>query len=195
MTTRQKILKAVYPALMWFSKKTDINSNSYSNKGVEPIIPFYDLTAIGIDGKKLNLNDFKGKKVLLVNTASDCGYTGQFEELEKLYQAHKEKLIVLGFPANDFKNQEKDTDENIATFCRVNFGVTFPLLQKSKVVKGTGQNEIFQWLTDKNKNGWNNQAPTWNFCKYLVDERGRLRHYFSSSVAPTSRTILKAIGE
>lgn len=195
MTTRQKILKAVYPAIMWFTKKTDLSSNSVSNTPVEPIVPFYTLPAILTDGKKLDLNDLKGKKILLVNTASDCGYTGQFDELEKLQQTYKEKLVILGFPANDFKEQEKGTDENIAAFCRLNFGVTFPLFKKSQVVKGSGQHEIFQWLTDKNKNGWNNQAPTWNFCKYLVDEHGRLIHYFSSSVAPMSDKVLKAIVE
>ena len=130
-----------------------------------------------------------------MNTASDCGYTGQYGELEKLSQENKETLVVLGFPANDFKEQEKGTDENIASFCKLNFGVTFPLLQKSKTVKGTGQNEIFQWLTHKNKNGWNDQAPTWNFCKYLVDEDGKLVHFFASSVEPMSSEVLKAISE
>ena len=181
--------------MMWFSKKTDLMSRSISNAGVQPIVPFYDLPAILIDGKKLNLHDFKGKKILIVNTASDCGYTGQFEELEKLYQAHKESLVVLGFPANDFKGQEKEADVNIAAFCKINFGVTFPLFKKSKVVKGDNQNEIFQWLTDKNKNGWNHQAPTWNFCKYLLDENGRLIHFFSSAVSPMGNSVLKAIAE
>jgi len=130
MTTRQKFLKAVYPVLMWFTKATGSNSTSLSNAAVAPIVPFYTLPALGIDGKKLNLNDFKGKKILLVNTASDCGYTPQFDELEKLYREHKENLVVLGFPANDFKEQEKGTDENIAAFCKSNFGVSFPLLKK-----------------------------------------------------------------
>ena len=178
MTIRQKLLKAVYPVMIWFTKVTGTNTTSFSNTKVAPLVPIYSLPAIENDGKPLNLNDFKGKKILLVNTASDCGYTGQYGELEKLYREHKEKLVVLGFPANDFKEQEKGTDENIAAFCKSNFDVSFPLLKKSKVVKGTGQNEIFQWLTNKNKNGWNDQAPTWNFCKYLVDEHGKLVNPF-----------------
>ena len=181
--------------MMWFTKATGANTTSLSNTAVYPVVPFYTLPAILNGGKPLNLNDFKGEKILLVNTASDCGYTGQYEELEKLYREHEENLVVLGFPANDFKEQEKATDKNIAAFCKLNFGVTFPLLKKSKVIKGTGQNEIFQWLTDKNKNGWNDQAPTWNFCKYLVDENGKLVHFFSSSVEPISCEVLKAIAE
>jgi glutathione peroxidase len=195
MTARQKILKAVYPAMIWLTKFTGTNTSSFSNTGVVPPVPFYTLPAIETDDKPLNLNDFRGKKILLVNTASDCGYTGQYADLEKLYREHKESLVVVGFPANDFKDQEKGTDENIAAFCKANFGVSFPILKKSKVIKGTGQNEIFQWLTDKNKNGWNDQAPTWNFCKYLVDEQGKLIHFFASSVEPMSSEVLKAIAE
>ncbi|MEP7143803.1 MAG: glutathione peroxidase [Ferruginibacter sp.] len=195
MTTRQKILKAVYPAMIWFTKVTGTNTSSFSNTSVDPVAPFYTLPAVGNDGNPLNLNDFKGKKILLVNTASDCGYTSQYGELEKLYRHHKENLVILGFPANDFKNQEKGTDENIAAFCKENFGVSFPLLVKSRVIKGAGQNEIFEWLTSKNKNGWNDRAPTWNFCKYLVDEHGKLIHFFASSVEPMSSEILKAIAE
>ena len=101
--------------------------------------------------------------------------------------------MVLGFPANDFKEQEKGTDDEIETFCKVNFGVTFPLMKKSIVIKGTGQNEVFQWLTDAGKNGWNNQAPTWNFSKYLVNEEGVLTHYFDTSVSPLSPEVINAI--
>jgi glutathione peroxidase len=193
MTTRQKILKAVYPAMMWFSKKAGVNNISISNTTADPIIPFYNLPATLINGENLNLGNFKGKKILLVNTASDCGYTGQYDALEKLYQLHKDKLVVIGFPANDFKQQEKGNDENIAAFCKLNFGVTFPLMKKTVVIKGNGQNEIFAWLSNKNKNGWNEQAPTWNFCKYLVNESGRLTHFFASSVEPLSNEVLKAI--
>ena len=195
MTTRQKLLRAVYPVLMWFTKISGANTVSLSNKTAEPTVPFYSLTALLNDGKPLNLNDYRGKKILLVNTASDCGYTGQYEGLEKLYQSHRQTLVILGFPSNDFKEQEKGTDEMIAAFCKVNFGVSFPLLKKSKALKGAGQNEIFNWLSDKDKNGWNDQAPTWNFCKYLVDENGRLTHFFASSVEPMSSEALKAIAE
>jgi glutathione peroxidase len=195
MTTRQKILKAAYPAMMWFTKVTGVNSKSITNKGVTSPESFYNLPATLIDDSAINLNQYKGKKILLVNTASDCGYTGQYEQLEKLYQQHREKLVILGFPANDFKGQEKGTDLAIASFCKLNYGVSFPLFKKSKVIIGTDQNEIFKWLTQKNKNGWNEQAPTWNFCKYLIDEQGRLTHFFASSVEPSSQEVLAAINQ
>jgi len=195
MTARQKILKAVYPVMMWFTKSAGINNSSLSNKEVVPIVSIYELQSQLTDGKQLNLNEYKGRKILLVNTASDCGYTGQYEDLEKLYQAHKDKLVVIGFPANDFKEQEKGTNENIAAFCKLNYGVTFPLMKKSSVIKGADQNEIFRWLSSKEKNGWNEQAPSWNFCKYLVDEQGKLINYFASSVEPLSDEVKKAIDD
>ncbi|MEO5893340.1 MAG: glutathione peroxidase [Ferruginibacter sp.] len=193
MTARQKILKAIYPAMMWLTKVTGTNTKALSNASNEPLASIYSLPVTGNNGSPLNLSDFKGKKILLVNTASDCGYTGQYEGLEKLYREHKETLVILGFPANDFKEQEKGSDEKIAAFCKLNFGVSFPLMKKSKVIKGTGQNEVFQWLTDKNKNGWNDQAPSWNFCKYLVDEHGKLVRFFASSVEPMSNEIISAV--
>lgn len=195
MNTRQKILKAVYPALIWFNKVTGTNTTSLANTPVSPVVSFYTLPALLNDGNPLNLNEFKGRKILLVNTASDCGYTGQYEGLEKLYREHKKDLVVLGFPANDFKEQEKGTDATIAAFCKLNFGVSFPLMSKTQVIKGTGQNEIFEWLTNKSKNGWNDQAPTWNFCKYLIDEQGRLIRFFASSVEPADSEIQEAIAE
>ena len=195
MTTRQKILKAGYPAMMWFTKLTGVNSKSITNKGVTAPESFYNLPATLIDDSTINLDQYKGKKILLVNTASDCGYTGQYEQLEKLYQQHREKLVILGFPANDFKGQEKGTDLAIASFCKLNYGVSFPLFKKSKVINGTDQNEIFKWLSQKNKNGWNEQAPTWNFCKYLIDEQGRLTNFFASSVEPSSQEVLAAINQ
>ena len=121
MTTRQKILKAGYPAMMWFTKLTGVNSKSITNKGVTAPESFYNLPATLIDDSTINLDQYKGKKILLVNTASDCGYTGQYEQLEKLYQQHREKLVILGFPANDFKGQEKGTDLAIASFCKLNY--------------------------------------------------------------------------
>jgi glutathione peroxidase len=129
----------------------------------------------------------------LVNTASDCGYTGQYSELEELYQQYKNKLVVIGFPANDFKNQESKNDDAIASFCKINYGVTFPLAQKSSVIKGSQQNEVFNWLSDSTKNGWCNQPPTWNFSKYLVDENGMLIGYFSKDVSPLNEKIIRAL--
>ena len=132
---------------------------------------------------------------MLVNTASDCGYTEQYEALQKIYEENKEKLAVIGFPANDFKEQEKGTDEEIAQFCKLNFGVTFPLMKKSVVKKVAEQNEVFKWLTDSAKNGWNNKPPSWNFAKYIVNEEGVLTNYFGSSVSPAGKEVKKAIAD
>lgn len=192
MTNRQKILKTIYPAFMWFTKLTGTNAKEISGSK-EPPVSFYNYKGSLINGDTLNFASLKGKKVLLVNTASDCGYTNQYDDLQKLSEMYKDKLVVLGFPANDFKEQEKGTDTDIAAFCRINFGVTFPLMQKSVVIKSPQQNPVFQWLTDSGKNGWNNKMPSWNFSKYLVNEKGILTHYFDPSVSPLSDAIKKAI--
>jgi len=190
MTYRQKVLKAVYPAFMWITKLTGTNTKKMENESAKsPVVSFYDLSATQIDGKELRFADFKGKKLLLVNTASDCGYTNQYADLQKLYDQFKDKLLVIGFPANDFKEQEKGTDEEIAQFCQKNYGVTFPIMKKSVVIKSAQQNPVYQWLTDSSKNGWCNQQPGWNFSKYLVDENGVLTNYFDPSVSPLSNEI------
>ena len=130
---------------------------------------------------------------MFVNTASDCGYTGQYMELQKLYQQHKAKLVVIGFPANDFKQQERHSDKEIKEFCTFNYGVSFPLAAKSVVSGSANQNEVYQWLTDKHKNGWNNQQPSWNFAKYIVNENGVLTGYFDPAISPLSDEVLKYI--
>ena len=189
MTFRQRFLKWIYPVIMKMTGNKNIPVN---NEKIQPPFSFYDLQTTLINGKELQFSELKGKKILLVNTASDCGYTNQYNDLEKLYERYKDKLTILGFPANDFKEQEKGSDDEIATFCKKNFGVTFPLMQKSSVVKGAEQNNIFNWLSHSTKNGWNDKAPEWNFSKYLVDENGMLTHYFSPGVSPLSEDVLKA---
>jgi len=193
MTGRQKILRAVYPLLAWTNKFSDKNRQISAHNPVAAPVSLYSLNATLNDGTTLNMASLKGKKILLVNTASDCGYTSQYEQLQKLYSQYGNTLVVIGFPANDFKEQEKGTNEEIASFCKKNYGVSFPLAEKSIVIKKTDQNSIFQWLTDASKNGWNNQAPTWNFCKYLVNEEGMLTNYFGPAVEPTSEEIVNAI--
>lgn len=131
--------------------------------------------------------------MLLVNTASDCGYTPQYTELQKLYEDTKEAVEIIAFPANDFKEQEKGNDEEIAAFCTVNYGLSFPVAKKSSVVKGAAQNPVFRWLTDKSLNGWNDQPPSWNFSKYLVDEDGVLTHCFAPQISPLSEAVVKEI--
>jgi glutathione peroxidase len=194
MTTRQKILKAIYPITMWFTQKTGKNL-AVRSELVEPLTSIYSLTATLTNGERFPMQQLKGKKIMIVNTASDCGYTGQYDGLEKLYQEHKNQLVILAFPSNDFKEQEKGTDESIATFCKLNYGISFPLMKKSIVLKNAGQNEIFSWLTEQNHNGWNNQAPSWNFCKYIVDEQGRLLNCFPPSVEPSSAEVLDVISK
>jgi len=193
MTYRQKVLKAIYPVWMWWANLRGKNTARLSHEKITPPISFYSLKAVLNNGDTLDFASLRGQKVLLVNTASDCGYTDQYDDLQKLYAAQKENLIILGFPANDFKQQEEGSDADIAKFCRLNYGVTFPVMRKGSVVKGLHQNEIFKWLTDKNKNGWNNQLPQWNFSKYLVDENGTLVNYFGPAVSPTGDVITKAI--
>ena len=194
MTTRQKILKFLYPVfnrlnLMTGKSNKILKSEKVANNS------FYDLKTTLNNGSELDFSTLKGKKVLLVNTASDCGYTNQYEGLQALHEKYKDKLVLIGFPANDFGEQEKGSDNAIEQFCKVNFGVTFPLAKKSRVIKTADQNPVYQWLTNEDKNGWNYTAPTWNFCKYLIDEKGDLTHFFEAAIEPMSKEITAAIEE
>jgi glutathione peroxidase len=190
MTIRQKILRTFYPLLTVLTRKNALSLKA--PEGVAPAKSIYDLNVDLIDGNKMPLSALKGKKIMFVNTASDCGYTGQYDELQALH-VKDPSLVIIGFPANDFKEQEKGDDHEIAAFCRRNYGVTFPLAKKSVVIKGAGQNEIFRWLSDKNLNGWNSKPPSWNFSKYIVDEQGRLAWYLDPSVTPGSAEFQKAL--
>lgn len=192
MTYRQKVLKAIYPVLMWWGKLTGKNTKELSGTK-QPPVSFYSLKGILNNGDTLDFASLKGKKIMLVNTASDCGYTNQYTDLQKLSEQYKDRLVVLGFPANDFKEQEKGSNEAIAEFCKKNYGVSFPLMQKSKVIKSPQQNPVYQWLTDSTKNGWNNKPPAWNFTKYIINEEGVLTNFFGSSISPMSRDVEKAI--
>lgn len=192
MTYRQKVLKAVYPVWMWYTRLTGKNTKELAGSA-QPSVSFYSLKGMLNDSSTLDFATLKGKKILLVNTASDCGYTDQYSDLQKLADGYRDKLVILGFPANDFKEQEKGTDEEIGKFCKANYGITFPLMKKSVVIKSPEQNIVFQWLTDSAKNGWNNNPPSWNFTKYLVDEEGRLVNYFGPSISPVSKDVLDAI--
>lgn len=194
MTVRQKILKAVYPVVMWWGNLTGKNSTHAENaKKRQPPVSFYSLKAVDNKGREIDFATLKGKKVLLVNTASNCGYTNQYDDLEALHKKYPQNLVVLGFPANDFKEQEKGSDEEIAQFCKLNYGISFPLMKKSVVVKAPDQNPVFQWLTDPARNGWNNRPPEWNFTKFIVNEEGLLINYFGPSVSPSSKELTDAI--
>ena len=193
MTYRQKFLKAVYPAWMWWANLRGTNTKELSNEKATPPVSIYTLKDSLTDGTIVDFLNLKGKKILLVNTASDCGYTNQYADLEKLYQQYKDKLVIIAFPANDFKEQEKGDNHAIADFCKKNYGISFPIMGKSSVVKGPAQNPVFKWLTDAALNGWNNEPPSWNFCKFLVSEDGRLVNYFASSVEPFAPELINAV--
>lgn len=155
---------------------------------------FYDLKALSLEGDTIDFSRFKGKKVLIVNTASRCGFTPQYEELQKLHEQYQDKLVVLGFPCNQFGDQEPGSSGDIKEFCRKNYGVTFQMFEKVDV-KGGGKHPVYQWLTDKKKNGWNSKEPGWNFCKYLVNEDGELENYFASAISPVGPEVRKALVE
>jgi glutathione peroxidase len=193
MDLKKRILKTLYPLIMRLSKATAKGRVLKNDKKVRPAQPFYQLSTVLNNGTHLDFSQLKGKKVLLVNTASNCGYTGQYQELQQLHEEKKDSLVIIGFPANDFKEQEKDNDADISQFCQVNYGVTFPLAKKSVVVKGQNQNQVYSWLSDARQNGWNEHEPDWNFSKYLLDENGVLTHYFGPAVSPLSPEVQQAL--
>lgn len=178
---------------MKISELTGLGISTYMNKSnALPKVPFYSLEGVLNNGNKIGFDQYAGKHILIVNLASNCGYTNQYSELEALYQAHKNDLVVLGFPSNDFGGQEPGSDEDIAEFCRVNYGVQFPVFKKDSV-DGSRMQPVYQWLTDPEKNGWNARPPSWNFCKYLVNRKGILTDYFSAAVSPFSTDIINRL--
>lgn len=142
-----------------------------------------------IDGGQIDFAKYKGKKIMVVNTASQCGYTPQYELLQKVYNQYKGKLVIIGFPCNQFGGQEPGSNEEIVAFCQKNYGVTFPLADKVDVKGGT-QSPIYQWLTQKSKNGVLDATIGWNFNKFLLDENGKMLAHFPSNVKPDSDPIL-----
>ncbi len=153
----------------------------------------YDFNVKSLDGKPVALKQFAGKKVIILNTASKCGFTPQYADWERFYKANKDKVVVLGFPANNFGGQEPGSSSEIGEFCQKNFGVSFPMMEKVSVL-GDDQAPLYKWLTTKSMNGWNDKAPTWNFCKYVVDEKGKLTHFFASNVKPDNAEFKQAVG-
>ena len=174
--------------LLMTSFKAKTKNIILNTNNIAPKKSFYELEAISIDGEKISFDQYKNKKILIVNVASKCGYTYQYEGLQKLQDIYQDKVIVLGFPANDFFNQEPGSNEEIEEFCEINFGITFQMFEKT-TTKGKKQSPVYQWLTNKDFNGWNAQRPTWNFCKYLVNEKGELVGFFDSKVKPLSEEI------
>ncbi len=151
--------------------------------------PIYKFSVPGLDNKTIDFKKFKGKKILIVNVATYCGYTYQYEGLEKLQQTYKDKLVVIGFPANNFKNQEPDSNEKIETFCRKEKGVSFPITQKISVA-GDDIHPIYKFLiSEAQKIGAEEPIIKWNFTKFLLDEKGQLVKVFRSKVEPMSEEI------
>jgi glutathione peroxidase len=149
---------------------------------------FHQFKMKTIDGKVIDFSQFKGKKIVILNTASKCGYTPQYQDLQKLYDTYKEKLVIIGFPCNQFGYQESGSVEEIQTFCKKNYGVTFVLTEKIDV-KGNNQHPIYKWLCNKTENDKSDASVKWNFNKFLVDENGTWIAYFPSSVKPLSEEI------
>lgn len=184
-----KTIKSLYRSI---TEKDNIVSKPASAKA--PRKSFYDLKIKSLTGKKeINFSDFAGKKVLLINTASKCGYTPQYEDWQQFHEKFGDKVVVIGLPANNFLAQESGTASQIEEFCQVNYGVSFTITEKVSVL-GSDKHPVYQWLSEEQKNGWNNLEPSWNFCKYLINEKGELTHFFGSNIKPENPSFKKALG-
>ena len=167
--------------------------------GIMPLRPqnskkmnLYNIKINSLDGSPINLRDFKGQYLLFVNVASECGFTGQYEGLQRLYDNYKGKLMVVGVPCNQFGQQEPGSFQQIKSFCKENYGVSFLMTEKIEV-KGKRQHPLYQWLTDKNLNGVKTTSVKWNFQKYMIGKEGEFIDYFYSMTRPTSSKITKLI--
>lgn len=155
----------------------------------------YQFKVEDLYGETFDFATLKGKKILIVNTASNCGFTPQYEQLEAIYQQYKDKgFVVVGFPANNFNLQEPGTNKEIATFCKMNYGVTFPMMSKISV-KGDDMSPVYQFLTQKSKNGVKDSKVKWNFQKYLINEKGELVEVYYSKTKPDDPEIINWIKE
>ena len=165
---------------------------SFFSPAVSQTRSIYDFKVAGLDGDTIDFAQFKGKKILIVNTASKCGFTPQYEDLEKLYKTYKDKLVIVGFPANNFFSQEPGSNETISEFCKKNYGVSFPMAAKISV-KGKNIAPIYKWLCNKEENGVMDAKISWNFNKFLLDENGKIIAHFKSAVKPMSEEILSKL--
>jgi len=171
---------------------TGIDKTNFNPPKIVAEKSIYDFKVEGLEGGTIDFSTFKGKKILVVNTASKCGNTPQYEDLEKLYETYKDKLVIVGFPANNFGGQEPGTNAEIKEFCKKNYGVTFPMAAKISV-KGDDMAPIYQWLCNKAQNGVLDAQVGWNFGKFLLDENGKLLNYFPSKVKPMSEEIISKL--
>ncbi len=164
-------------------------SNSKDKMDIDSI---YEIKINGLDGKPLDLKTYQGRYILFVNVASKCGYTSQYEDLQTLYEQFQDKLIVIGVPCNQFGNQEPGNSTEIESFCKLNYGVTFPITEKIEV-KGKKQHQLYKWLTNKINNGRKDSSVKWNFQKYLIGKNGEFIDYYFSSTKPLSPKITNHI--
>lgn len=163
---------------------------SKSSAQTAPSESIYDIKINSLTGQAINLSDYKDKYILFVNVASKCGFTGQYEDLQKLYDKYQDKLMIIGAPCNQFGGQEPGTAQEIQSFCQSNYGVTFLMTEKLDV-KGANQHPLYQWLTMQSKNGKTDSKVKWNFQKYLIDKEGRMIDYYFSITNPMSDKITK----
>jgi len=192
---RKSLLLFVAISTLWScqnqAQNKELNQNILTTTMKKETI--YQFKVEDLDGNAFDFSTLKGKKILVVNTASECGLTPQYEQLQAIYEQYKDKnFVIIGFPANNFGAQEPGTNEQIATFCQKNYGVTFPMMSKISV-KGKDMHEIYQFLTQKTKNGLQDSEVEWNFQKYLINENGELEKVISPRVLPTDAEIVNWI--
>jgi glutathione peroxidase len=188
------MIKTIVIAATLLSCTASVNNNmakTDTTSTMENTIPtsIHTFKVTALDGGSIDFSTFKGKKILVVNTASECGYTRQYEGLQKLFEAQKDKLVIVGFPANNFGGQEPGSNTEIGEFCKKNYGVNFPMAAKISV-KGDDQAAIYKWLCNKAENGVLDAKVGWNFGKFLLNEDGHLMQYFASNVEPMSEEII-----
>jgi glutathione peroxidase len=178
------VLGLIFPIIMGSSEAKVAEAQS--------LVSIYSIQINDLEGNPIDLGQFKGKKILFVNVASECGFTPQYEDLQTLSENYEEDLVVIGLPCNQFGEQEPGNSQEILEFCQTNYGVTFILTEKIEV-KGENQHELYAWLTEKELNGVKNSTVKWNFQKYLVDENGQLIEYFNSAIGPLNSKITDLI--
>lgn len=178
--------------LFWTCNPREIQHRPLSlNNNVGNMKSFYDFKMRSLEGVEVDFSQYKGKKIVVMNVASECGYTPQYAKWEAFYESNKDKVVVLGFPCNQFGGQESGTHEEIKSFCQKNYGVTFPIFEKIDV-RGNNKAPLYVWLTTKSENGWCDKTPGWNFCKYLISEKGELMDFFASGIEPENPEFQKA---
>lgn len=186
----------IISAVAWLSSCFN-GSKITTNLNTEPsmtIQSFYDLNSNSLTGEPISMKSFQGKKIVILNVASKCGYTPQYSDWQKFYDENKDEVVVIGFPCNQFMGQEPGGASEIAEFCQKNYGVTFPMFEKVNV-KGSDKSPIYDWLSDPNKNGWCSDEPSWNFCKYLINEQGKLIAFYGSNIKPDNPDFIAGLAK